>query len=56
MRRVLIIDDEEVVLKIIIYFIEMKDMLIKIVGKVIFGDEVVDKIIGLELDIVFIDI
>ncbi len=34
----------------------MKDMPIKIVGKATSGDEAVDKIIGLEPDIVFIDI
>ncbi|HBG2913469.1 TPA: response regulator, partial [Clostridioides difficile] len=56
MRRALIIDDEEAVLKIITHFIEMKDMPIKIVGKATSGDEAVDKIIGLEPDIVFIDI
>lgn len=55
MRRALIIDDEEAVLKIITHFIEMKDMPIKIVGKATSGDEAVDKIIGLEPDIVFID-
>lgn len=36
MRRALIIDDEEAVLKIITHFIEMKDMPIKIVDLVIF--------------------
>lgn len=45
MRRALIIDDEEAVLKIITHFIEMKDMPIKIVGKATSGDEAVDKII-----------
>ncbi|HBY6022971.1 TPA: two-component system response regulator, partial [Clostridioides difficile] len=39
MRRALIIDDEEAVLKIITHFIEMKDMPIKIVGKATSGDE-----------------
>lgn len=51
MRRALIIDDEEAVLKIITHFIEMKDMPIKIVGKATSGDEAVDKIIGKILSI-----
>ncbi|MCC0639541.1 MULTISPECIES: response regulator [unclassified Clostridioides] len=56
MRRVLIVDDEVAVLKIISHFIERLNIPLEIIEKVTSGDEAIEKIIKLEPDIVFMDI